>query len=152
MSRHVAATGARGLGLDDRIRLVEQAAARCVEHRAGIPRGSGAHGRLVAVCIGRSFGPSASAAGRATSEKIRFLLVVLFDVIGISRVSLLLIFVIDFISAVPEAIAVILVYRPAAVLLIFIIFEWPLSPAKTAEIVRIVVLGEPQRLFVLIAA
>jgi hypothetical protein len=37
----------------------------------------------------------------------------------------------------------ILVYRPAAVLLIFLVFIRPLATAEPSEIVGIVVLGEP---------
>ncbi|MEP6905186.1 MAG: hypothetical protein ABI875_03835, partial [Gemmatimonadales bacterium] len=55
-------------------------------------------------------------------------------------------------GAVPETIAVILVYRPAAVLFVFLILIRPLTSAEPTEIVRIVVIGKPERLPALVTA
>jgi hypothetical protein len=67
-------------------------------------------------------------------------------------VSFFLLVVVDFVGAVPETIAVILVYRPAAVLFVFLVFIRPLAAAEPPEIVRIVVIGKPEGLPVLITA
>jgi hypothetical protein len=60
--------------------------------------------------------------------------------------SFLLLVVVDFVGAVPKAVAVILVYRPAAVLLVFLVFVRPLGAAEPSEIVRIVIVSEPEGL------
>jgi len=67
-------------------------------------------------------------------------------------VSFLVIIVVDFVGAVPEAIAVVLVYRPAAIFFVFFIFVRPLAASEPSEIVGIIVLGEPERLSVLVTA
>jgi hypothetical protein len=67
-------------------------------------------------------------------------------------VSFFLVVIVDFVGTVPEAIAVILIYRPAAVLFVFLVFVRPLAVAETPEIVRIVVIGKPEGLPVLITA
>jgi hypothetical protein len=66
--------------------------------------------------------------------------------------SFFLFVIVDVVGAVPEAIAVILVYRPAAVLFVFLVFIRPLGAAEPSEIVRIVVIRKPEGLPVLITA
>jgi hypothetical protein len=47
---------------------------------------------------------------------------------------------------------VILVYGPATILFVFVVFERPLATAEASEIIRIVILGESQRLSQLLTA
>jgi hypothetical protein len=110
--------------------------------KAGITGGTSAHSRLFTVCVCRSFRTAASATRCAASKQIGFLFVVVFDFFAFNDDGIVIVFVYIF-SAVPQAVAVILVDRPSTVFLVLFIFIGPLATTEASEIVGIIVLGEP---------
>ena len=119
--------------------------------RLGHARARRGHQLLLAIRSGRSLRASATPSWRTAAENVFFLFFIL-DLIRIGGGGLFLVIVVDVFGAVPEAVAVVFVYRPAAILVVLVLLVRPLAAAETTEIIRIVVIGESVRLSCLITA
>jgi len=92
----------------------------------------------------RAFRTTPSSTRRAAAKQIFFLFLFLFVALGYDGgIRICLLIVIGVFSAIPEAIAVILVDRPAAILVVIIIVG-SLAATEATEIVRLVVVRKTQ--------
>jgi len=105
--------------------------------------GSGEDGWLLLLLFSGSFGTTAASPDGAGSEKIGLLFLLLGLVLFYADTFLIGVFVIDVFGAIPEAIAVVFVYCPAAVL-VFVIVVRPLTAREPSDLVGIIVIGKTQ--------
>ena len=73
-----------------------------------------------------------TAAYCAPAKEVGFLFIVFFDVINVAGADFLVLVVVDVLGAVPQAITVILVDCPAAILLVLFVFVRPLAAAEAS--------------------
>jgi hypothetical protein len=103
--------------------------------------GSGEGGVLF---LTRAFGTTPSASRCTAAEEIFFLLLFLFVAFGnYGRIGIRFFVIVGVFSAIPEAITVVLIDRPAAILIIVIVVG-SLAATEATEIVRVVVVRKTQ--------